>query len=469
MANGVRVRIGDPNVTLGRGRHEYEIRYRTARQLGFFRDRDELYWNVNGTGWAFAFDRLSAEVRLPQRTPAAQLRLEAYTGPQGARGRAYEAISEDGGAAFRATRRLAPNEGMTIVVGFPKGIVSAPSASQKVRWWLRDNAGLAAGAGGALLLIGFLAWRWREVGRDPRAGPRFPRYQAPAGLGPAGVRYVDRMKFDDRCFTAALLGLGERGFLKIRQRGERYEVDRTGKSVEWLPGEQALANELFAGRSAVEIAREHDTKVQFARSGLRDAIVKHFGETLFARNRGSLAAGFLVAGLALTAMIVDDTALPLIALVGAVIVATLALFARWLPAYSDKGRALKDEIEGLRQYLSVAEADELARMKAPPQTREEFSKFLPYAHALGVERNWTERFGATLGAAAVAAAVAEYYLASAGSEGDALRSLTDSMSDLGGTVAAASTPPGSSSGGSDSGGGGGSSGGGGGGGGGGGW
>ena len=50
--------------------------------------------------------------------------------------------------------------------------------------------------------------------------------------------------------------------------------------------------------------------------------------------------------------------------------AVLVLFSRWLPAYSVQGRKLKDGIDGLRQYLSVAEADDLRRMRAPPQTAE---------------------------------------------------------------------------------------------------
>jgi uncharacterized membrane protein len=142
---------------------------------------------------------------------------------------------------------------------------------------------------------------------------------------------------------------------------------------------------------------------------------------------------------------------------------TLLVFWRLLPAYSVPGRKLQDHIEGLRQYLGVAEADELRRMKAPPQTAVEFARFLPYAVALGVEKTWAERFAATLGAAAVAQAASYYYQSD--SSGSGLSGFSNSFSDLGDTVAAASTAPGSSSGS----GGGGSSGGGGGGGGGSGW
>ena len=65
LSNGVRVRIGNPALQLPHGRHVYEIMYRTSRQLGFFEDHDELYWNVNGNGWTFAMDQVSADVHLP--------------------------------------------------------------------------------------------------------------------------------------------------------------------------------------------------------------------------------------------------------------------------------------------------------------------------------------------------------------------------------------------------------------------
>ncbi len=50
LANGMRVRVGLAQAPLPHGPHTYEIAYRTARQLGFFEEHDELYWNVNGNG-----------------------------------------------------------------------------------------------------------------------------------------------------------------------------------------------------------------------------------------------------------------------------------------------------------------------------------------------------------------------------------------------------------------------------------
>ncbi len=512
--NGVRVRIGSANVFLKRGTYSYEIVYRTARQLGFFDDHDELYWNVNGNGWVFAMDHVSAEVKLPRAVAASELKVEAYTGRQGARGRDVDAEAFDGGARFATNHMLRPYEGLTIVMAFPKGIVAEPSWRERAGWWFGENRGGAAGFAGFVLLLIFLYWRWTLVGRDPRAGPRFPRYEPPPGLGPAGVRYVDRMAADERCFAAALLGLAERGYLHIdRATGEGhfekvaaelrsaakamgsvaeslldmvaeplkaaarrqtdYAITRSGQAMEWLPGEAQLARTLLpGGTTQLLIGRRHDPTVQKARDALHEDLERQLKARCFSRNRGSFAVGVVIAVLSFVAMIILEAPVLFIAVVAVSMAAVLVLFARWLPAYSVQGRKLKDAIDGLRQYLSVAEADDLRRMKAPPQTADEFARLLPYAFALDVETPWADRFAATLGVAAVAAAMNSHYGGGAGGFADGRRAgdLAGSLTDLGSTISAASTPPGSSSGGSSGGGGGGgSSGGGGGGGGGGGW
>ena len=469
LANGASVRIGNANVMLPVGRHVYQITYRTRYQLGFFDDHDELYWNVNGNGWSFAMDEISADVSLPAAVPAAQLKVEAYTGSFGARGRDYAAEARDGGAAFRTTRRLRAGEGLTIVLMFPKGIVAPPTLRDKFARWLKDNFGEAVGVLGLLVTLAFLYWRWSVVGRDPRAGPAFPRYEAPKGLGPAGARYLDKMACDDRCFASALLGLGQRGYLKIREHGGAYELARTGKSMEWLPGEAAVAV-LAPPQGARDVGATYDPAVQQARSALDIALSAHFGKKLFSRNGGSLFFGLVSAAATLGAMYLQQAAIPVMVAVGIALAIALFAAAKLLPAYTPEGRRTEDEVEGLRQYLSVAEGDDLTRMKMPPRTKEEFAKFLPYAVALGVEKTWADAFAKVLGAAALAQATAGYYSSDSGTGYRDAGHFTDSIADMGRTISAASSPPGSSSGGSDSGGGGGgSSGGGGGGGGGSGW
>src|SRR5580704_10254595 len=56
-ANGKRIYLGDASTFLPAGQHSYTLTYRTNRQLGFFADHDELFWNVTGLGWGFPIER----------------------------------------------------------------------------------------------------------------------------------------------------------------------------------------------------------------------------------------------------------------------------------------------------------------------------------------------------------------------------------------------------------------------------
>lgn len=66
---------------------------------------------------------------------------------------------------------------------------------------------------------------------------------------------------------------------------------------------------------------------------------------------------------------------------------------KFLRAPSIAGRRLLDELEGYRGYLSLAEKDVLDKAgQAPVMSIAHYERHLPYAMALGVERQWTERF-----------------------------------------------------------------------------
>lgn len=462
LSNGVRVRIGNPDVMLPPGTHRYQIRYRTARQLGFFSKHDELYWNATGNGWAFPIARATAEIRLPQAVESSRLSTESYRGPQGSTTPA-EATVHDGGATFEATGLL-PREGLTVVLAFPKGIVAQPTATERATWFFGDIKAAAIGLGGTAILGAALLLLWYVIGRDPKAGPLFPRYEPSEGLSAGAARYVDKMGFDDRCFAAGLLHLGARGYLRVEQRADGFVVTKTDRTIPWLAGDRPLADALFSGGSRLELSKTYDPAVKNAQESYGAALRRHYGGSMFSRNIGTMLLATLIAGVIFVATHFHGGSNALLAIVAVALLVVLVFAWLVMPAYTLKGRKLRDEIEGLRQYLSVAERASLARMQAPELTPQEFARMLPFALALGVEKTWANRFAAVAGAAAVAAAVDSYYQGD-NMDGFNASSLGSSLSDLSSTVSSASSPPGSSSGS----GGGGSSGGGGGGGGGSGW
>ncbi|NNK86408.1 MAG: DUF2207 domain-containing protein, partial [Desulfobacterales bacterium] len=120
LSNGIRVYIGRKNRMLQPGEYNYTLTYYTNRQLGFFPEFDELYWNVTGNGWSFPIERAEAIVKLP--FDAEVIDYTGYTGPQGARGRNFIVDKdESGNIHFITNRMLRPREGLTIAVSWPKG------------------------------------------------------------------------------------------------------------------------------------------------------------------------------------------------------------------------------------------------------------------------------------------------------------------------------------------------------------
>ncbi len=474
LSNGVRVYAGSANRLIEPGEHEYRIRYRTTRQLGFFEDFDELYWNVTGVGWMFPIDQAGATVRLPAPVSQGDLRLAFYTGPQGSTAGDAEAWLASGDTVhFRTTAPLGPREGLTIAVGWPKGIVAAPSDTQRTAWFLRDNGGVLVLVLAAPLLLGWYLWAWNRAGRDPEKGVIIPRYEPPAGLSPAACRYVLDMGFDRHCFTAAVVSLGVKGHLVIDEDNGDFTLRGSdvpaGERKATSPGEQAVLDALLpGGRGSIELDQEHHATFRQARSGIDSALKGEYKGRMFNINGIYALPAIILTLLATAAAVVLQQQNPLIWVAwGLFVLALHFLFIFLLRAPTPGGRRVMDEIEGFRLYLKTAEQDRLDRMKSPELTPEVFEAFLPYAFALGVENRWVERFQhefPELDPDRGGYRPAWYH----GDFSDA-RTLghigSDLGSDLSSAISSAATPPGSSSGS----GGGGSSGGGGGGGGGGGW
>jgi len=100
---------------------------------------------------------------------------------------------------------------------------------------------------------------------------------------------------------------------------------------------------------------------------------------------------FFVAEVVVIGILGSQVSVTLPAILISAIVINL-LFHCLLKAPTRAGRRLLDELEGFRQFLEVAEREEMNFRNPPEKTPELFERFLPYALALGVEQHWMERF-----------------------------------------------------------------------------
>ncbi len=465
-ANGVRVNTGNDDLLPVPATHSYSLRYRTTRQLGFFDDHDELYWNAIGTGWDFAIDGGRIEVRLPQEVPVDALSVDGWTGAQGTRGRGVVASRPAAGTArWDLTAPLQPGEGLTVLLAFPKEVVAVPTGTQRLRWLLADNSALLVALLGFFVVAGYCLLRWHQVGRDPPPGIVIARYHPPEGVSPAGLRFIRRMGYDTRCFSADVLSLAVGGAVRIeRDKGllsDHWRLERTGAPPEG--DEAALMRTLFARHDAVDLDKDNATLLQKATGDHRKVLDRRYRGTMFHNNGGSslvavlLMVGFSGAAIVLAAVTGGGLPLAFVPMLG--MLAVVVGFAFLVRAPTREGRRMLDHIEGLRRYLGVAEKQDLRRLQGPgdgdgPEPVLDAARFealLPYAVALDVEDAWTRKFTLAVGAAAAAAATSaiSWYHGSNG---------TGSISDIGSftkaiggslasQIASSSTPPGSSSGG----------------------
>lgn len=303
QANGVRIYLGDPNRTLPLGAHTFTISYSTNRQMGFFSDHDELFWNVTGNGWAFPIESVSCHIRLPASIPAGAVQQSGYTGPQGSLAQDLTwSESPDGSFEFLSKHPLPPYQGLTLLLKWPKGYFVEPTLKDKLAYILKDNQSELILSCGLLLILCYYAIAWYLVGRDPAPGPIVVQYEPPSNLSPAAVRELVRMGFDKKAFTAAILNMAVQGFLTIKEDFGIYTLIATGSGSQNLAPEEQLAGAaLFTNKNQLLLHNENHTDISAAIGLLKSTLKKKEEKILFNTNMWVIVPAILLSVLLLVA------------------------------------------------------------------------------------------------------------------------------------------------------------------------
>ncbi|WP_417676101.1 DUF2207 domain-containing protein [Roseibium sp.] len=311
---GVRIYVGKEDVLLRPGTYTYTLRYETTRQIRFFDDHDEVYWNATGNEWIFPIDQAQALVILPEGDKAT--RWTAFTGRYGSRESAVTVTSEDGdnSVLFKTTRGLGPQEGLTVVVAMPKGVVAPPTREQEAAYFLMDYRAEIIGSIGVLLVLAYYLIAWWQVGRDPPKGVIFPRFKAPEGISPALANYVTNRGFGDggwKALSAACLNLAVKGRLVLEAPGDTVKLvpkpDGNPRNA-WddpLPRGESAVNRWLRNRgSPLTINKDNGKSVQTLGRKFRSAIESESRARYFKKNWGYVIPGAILSVLAAIALVV---------------------------------------------------------------------------------------------------------------------------------------------------------------------
>lgn len=207
----LKIYIGDEDVELSPGVYTYEIQYSTTNQIGFFEGYDEFYWNVNGNDWAFHVDSVSAKVSLPEG--AHILQNSCYTGAIGNTSSNCQAHEIDSTTLAWSATYLNPREGLTVAVGFNKGVFLPPPPPTFLELY-----------GVTIFLILVFIYvlvncysRWKKYGRDPEKPTVYPQFNVPENLSPAALGYLTEERYQRNFVTASLVNLAVKGYIKIEE------------------------------------------------------------------------------------------------------------------------------------------------------------------------------------------------------------------------------------------------------------
>lgn len=384
------------------------IQYTVSDALRFFDDHDEFYWNITGDEWDVPIGSASASISLP--VDAKNIRANVFTGRLRSRGSDAEAEAVGNGVEVHTTGSLGYHEGLTVAIAFDKGAVREPSAADKLGLFLRSNWPLGFPA----IVAAIMFWLWWTTGRDPRLHPIAAQYEPPDQLTPSEVGTLVDNSADMKDITAAIVDLAVRGYLVIAEHSQDhmmglwkdkdYSFTLKKGRAEWgalKPHEQALLDGIFNVGTPGESVSMSSLHNEFYKSlpTIKSCIFSSLLSKGYYLHRPDvvrntyLGAGLVVGFLAVwggsaIGRSLGMAGLPFI-IAGVLSAAVICGFGWFMPARTSSGARTLEGVLGFEDFLAHVESD---RFNRTIKTPEMFEKFLPFAMALGVEKNWSKAF-----------------------------------------------------------------------------
>lgn len=380
--------------------------YKARNGLRFFEDHDELYWNVTGDEWDVPIEAASAVITLPQG--ATGVRATAFNGPYGSTSKDAEVLVEGTTVRVRMPKPLAFREGLTVVVGWDKGVVQQPTGADKAVGFLASNWPL----GLPLPVLAGMLWLWSVRGRDPRRRPIAVQYEPPEGLTPAEAGVLVDESADMRDVTATLVDLAVRGYIRIEEvedpvlfglfSRDDFAFHLLRPRNEWgdlAQHERLVLQGIFEDGGPV--VRLSELKNQFYRhlggikgSMMASLVSRGFYRSDPTRTRGGWLASALALGVVTavvgTVMSGKFNLTPNPFLVAAALIALIVgTIGYHMPARTIPGARAHEKILGFSEFLERVDREKYQHVIKTPEM---FEKFLPFAMAFGVENRWARAF-----------------------------------------------------------------------------
>jgi len=384
------LKIGDAS-TYVTGQKVYKIKYQVSGALTYFSDHDELNWNVIGNAWEVPIASVTAEVQLPQGVSLDNLKSTCYTGVYESKTQSCVIQNQTEGVITAATQEsLYSKEGLTIVVGFPKGIAAVLEPKEVISFWstfLGKLLSLIIALAALFWYVIYPIWlaiKWYRQGRDPESklGQVTAWYDPPKTasgrlLTPVETGTLIDEQVDLKDISGMIVDLARRGYYKIVEKKKNDFYFIQGKDFtnakDILPFEKEFLQAVITDKEIRIKDLILGPKIEKISAKVYEQQV---GDGFFPSNPNSIRNFYLaITGLAAFTFNFQ-------------LVFSALVFGRSMPKKTLLGVEQKNVALSLKKFLQSQER----QLEFQAKNQLMFEKLLPYAIVFGVEKIWADRF-----------------------------------------------------------------------------
>lgn len=427
------VNFGNDNF-ISQGIHKYSLTYKFENAVNFFKEYDEIYWNVTGNGWPFKIENSSFELILPKNAYPFKDKISLYTGRYGSK---EQNAKQTADLRFETTKMLEVNEGFSVAVPFSKNAVIKTSFFEKNK----TNIIIII----VLIIIPLIYSKTIKrfyIGHYMKDRIILRRFTPPSNVSPAFAGYVASMN-TGTAFTTVIVSLALKGIIKIEYDSlqSAYVLENKSNAIapELSDEENAVYKSLFPSDSSSNVVLSgYVHKTAEAKKNLISSIkIQENGQyfkknilwtlplcflILFLALYGQISGLVIFASMFFAILFTKEDSIPwfltfFVAFTLSIIngnvpfflsdnffifttgficlVITCILLAKSFRRYTEKGRILMDEIDGFKQYITCVE-EYRVELSDPTNAQKIFCDYLPFAVAFKMDNKWIKSFGKIL-------------------------------------------------------------------------
>lgn len=387
----ISVKIGRADQTIT-GAHTYVISYVVQNGIGSnYEDHDEIYWNVTGNEWEVPI--LTASATISTDFGVTPNQTTCYTGLQGSTEKNCQYPSTPPFNPITTTSPLGPDQGLTVVAGFPvntfpKSILttksplnSSKSSDKTFSWFGAIHLGIM-GVANLLLAPGLLIW-YLKYKRKKHFGPVSVNFDIPKDwmgkrIAPAEAGIIDSAKLERDDVVATIFDLAIRKYIKIEQikkektlgifgGGNDYKIIKLKDYKDLETFEKTLLDRLFENGDEVEISSLKQDFYKTFQDLDKDVFNSLVTKMLYSKNPKTQKVLLITAAAASFVFF------------GPLLSAILFFLALKLNGRTAKGDEIDFKIDGLKLFLKNMRR----HYKWQAENLYTVEKYIPYAMALG--------------------------------------------------------------------------------------